>query len=441
MPETTFCVIPWLHRMTDEQGFHQLCCVGVGEGNQLLNALGERLHISQYLTDEQLLNSPTVKNARAQMLRGEWPVACERCQQAERSAGTSIRQQLNDVHERGRGASLLQRTSADGTLESPVVHYADIRLGNVCNLTCRMCGPVASRLWEPHFNQVQPKAYRLPKGQLKTLSRNNWVKKDSLEWLLNQHLPSLESLHFAGGEPLIVPEMVEALELCIGSGRAAEIQLSYNTNMTVLPEKVTSLWRHFRGVSILCSVDAYGLLNDYIRRPSRWSDIDRNLHMLDQRFDEWNVKWAAVTTTVQIYNVLTISELFEYLRTAGFARIQKAPQLVPLLYPGYLSIQTLPASAKRLARQRLQAVMDRLDAAHEPELGALTGSIRSTLAFMAAADTTSELRDFFAFCASSDQAFGDSWREAVPELARHLDASKDTCEVTGIRRLFDLFGE
>jgi hypothetical protein len=25
-------------------------------------------------------------------------------------------------------------------LDRPIVRFADIRLGNVCNLTCRMCG-------------------------------------------------------------------------------------------------------------------------------------------------------------------------------------------------------------------------------------------------------------------------------------------------------------
>lgn len=58
------CVIPWMHRFTDEQGFHQLCCSAEGDGNILRNARGERLHISQQLTDEQVLNSASVALAR-----------------------------------------------------------------------------------------------------------------------------------------------------------------------------------------------------------------------------------------------------------------------------------------------------------------------------------------------------------------------------------------
>jgi hypothetical protein len=135
----TFCAIPWIHRQTDEQGFHQLCAVAVGDGNNLSNTKGERLHISQQLTDEEVLNSPQVKAVRKQMMRGEWPAACDRCRQTEQSGSTSIRQHLNSQFGQDPQA-LLRRTSEDGLLDRPIVRFADIRLGNVCNLTCRMCG-------------------------------------------------------------------------------------------------------------------------------------------------------------------------------------------------------------------------------------------------------------------------------------------------------------
>jgi sulfatase maturation enzyme AslB (radical SAM superfamily) len=422
----TFCVIPWLHRMTDEQGFHKLCCIAVGEGNSLRNAKGERLHISQKLTDEQVLNSPTAKEVRLQMMRGEWPEVCERCRQREEVSGKSIRHQLNVRFEHGNREELLSQTRADGTLDRPVVRYADIRLGNVCNLTCRMCVPDASRLWAASYNKVQPKSWRRPKAELKALGRNNWVKHESVAWLIEQCLPTAESFNFAGGEPLIIPEMVEALELCVRSGRAGEISLSYNTNLTVLPEKVTSLWPHFHHVSLVCSVDGFGRVNDYIRRPSKWNDIDRNLKAVDRHFEEWNIRWAGVSATVQLHNILTIHELIAYLRNAGFSRLLPLPQLVPLFYPGYLSVQGLPRQAKAVARQRLESEIERAEAGNQgypadpADIAAFIGSIRSVIEFMDAQDTTSGLSDFLFFCRESDRAFGDSWREIAPELAQYL---------------------
>jgi sulfatase maturation enzyme AslB (radical SAM superfamily) len=420
---STFCVIPWIHRHTDEQGFHKLCCIADGVENDLRDSSGERLHVSQKLTDTEVLNSPVMRSTRIQMLRDEWPVACLRCQRTEEAGGESGREYLNERFDNGTYQALVDETAYDGTIVNPMVRYADIRLGNVCNLTCRMCGPIASRLWVPHFNAVQPKAYQIPDAELTILGQNNWVKNESVGWLLEQSLAHIEALHFAGGEPLILPEMVEALEICVSSGRAGEIELSYNTNMTVLPEKVTSLWHHFKSVSILCSIDGFGRMTEYIRRPSKWKDIDRNLRVLDENFEQWKIKWATVTCTTQIYNVLNVDQLFDYLRTAEFKYITPIPQLMPLYYPNYLSTQVLPAATKALARKRLEVEIERAEALGIPGLAGPIGSIRSTIAFMSEVDKTSDLADFLAFCESSDRVFGDSWREAAPELAEQLDAN------------------
>jgi len=383
---------------------------------------GQKLHISQKLTDAQVLNSPLVKSARVQMMEGEWPLACERCRQSEEASDESARKHLNSRFSLSRQTSLLRDTEADGSLQNPVVRYADIRLGNVCNLTCRMCGPIASRLWAENYNEIQPDSYRMAPEELKVLGQNNWVKHESVSWLLEQCLPYLETLHFAGGEPLILPEMVEALELLARSGRAGEISLVYNTNLTVLPEKVTSLWHHFRSVSVLCSVDGFGRMNEYIRRPSKWNDIDSNLRKLDQNFKEWHIDRAAISSTIQIYNVLTIDQLFEYVRSAKFSHLIPVPQLVPLFYPQYLSVQALPASAKAVARQRLERELERAEALNSGDLTVAIASIQATLSFMDAAETMSDLPDFLAFTQSSDRVFGDSLKEAAPELVKHLDA-------------------
>ncbi len=218
----TLCMVPWLHRFTNEQGLHQLCCTGTGPANQLRNEHGQPLDVTQQLTDAELLNSPDVKAVRLAMLRGEWPAACERCRRSEEAGAISNREHMNRRFGHW-SAEARADTAEDGTLDRPRVRYADIRLGNVCNLTCRMCGRSASRLWAEHYNEVQPKKYQVPAQELTFLREHNWVKSRPLAFLMEQCLPSLESLHFAGGEPLIIPEMLEALDLCIQAGRADQI--------------------------------------------------------------------------------------------------------------------------------------------------------------------------------------------------------------------------
>jgi sulfatase maturation enzyme AslB (radical SAM superfamily) len=431
----TFCVIPWMHRFTDEQGYSKLCCVADWETSFLLDESGHRLNVSQMLSDEQVMNSPQAKGARMQMMQGEWPHECGRCRQIESAGATSIRQHWNERFEHGRRAEWLADTAPDGTLGHPVVRYADIRLGNACNLTCRMCSPGASRLWAPVYNQVQPKLYRLPESELVHIRQNNWVKDESVERLIGQSLDGLEAMHFAGGEPLIIPEMVQALEMCIASGRAGEIDLSYNTNLTVLPEKVTSLWKHFKSVSLLCSVDGFERVTEYIRRPSKWADIDRNVRKVDAHYEEWKIRSASLSVTVQIYNILTLHHLLEYLRNAGLKHFRMLPNMVALFDPKYLSIQALPAAAKKVARARLLRELERPEAQAQPGYEFFAGCVASILAYMDEDDKSSHLPDFLEFCDKSDKAFGDSWRDALPELAAVLDPPRRRWNWPGLSSL------
>jgi len=407
-------MIPWLHRFTNEEGLHLVCCTGMGDDNQLRNHDGEALHVNQHLTDEQVLNSPGMKAVRVAMMNGEWPSVCERCRRSEEAGGTSIRQHVNSRFCHWE-ADALSKTATDGTLGEARVRYADIRLGNTCNLTCRMCWPSATSRWIKHYNRVQPKDYRWAEETLDK-HRKSWVKQESAEWLITQCLPTLESLHFAGGEPLIIPEMPRALELCIRSGRADQIDLSYNTNITELPDRVTRLWPHFRSVSLFCSVDGFGALNEYVRRPSKWTDIDRNLRRLEENFEHWKLRNVLCSATVQLYNILQLGELFDYLGS-GFKNVTPVPQLVPLYEPFYLSIENLPPLAKETARRRLMEIRTRAEAREKPGKRVIGGQIDTIIAHMDRKGSPKALMDFLYFSEKSDREFGDSWRNAAPELA------------------------
>ena len=108
-------MIPWLHRFTNEQGFHQVCCAGNGDANFLRDERGRRLHVNHGLTDRQVLNSPDLKAIRLAMLGGEWPTACERCRRAEEAGAVSIRHHFNNLFEHWK-ASALAQTEAGSVL-------------------------------------------------------------------------------------------------------------------------------------------------------------------------------------------------------------------------------------------------------------------------------------------------------------------------------------
>ena len=92
----------------------------------------------------------------------------------------------------------------------------------------------------------------------------------------------IQELYFEGGEPLLIPEHYKILEFLVEEGLARQVNLRYNSNGLELPDKLFKLWDHFKEVRFNFSIDAYAERNDYIRYPSKWSDVEKNLKKLDK---------------------------------------------------------------------------------------------------------------------------------------------------------------
>ena len=218
-----------------------------------------------------------------------------------------------------------------------------------------------------------------------------------------------------------MPEMLRILELCVELRHSQKIALSYNTNLTTLPKRVKTLWPHFRSVNLYCSIDGYGRLNEYIRRPSRWSEIDRNLHEVDQNFRQWKMKSVFISATVQNYNILDLDGLYGYLRSR-FDNILPLPNLVPLYEPKYLCVQSLPTRIKDLAREKLLKEKTHKEyLSRQNELSWLLDNIDSTINFMYQDDLSHNLDDFRTFTRNSDRKFGDDLTKVAPELVSLLE--------------------
>ena len=61
-PSNIFCPIAWLHRYTNEQGLHLLCCVGEGDSNVLRGADG-KARLSNVATGEPTIPEVSVSDS------------------------------------------------------------------------------------------------------------------------------------------------------------------------------------------------------------------------------------------------------------------------------------------------------------------------------------------------------------------------------------------
>ncbi|MGZ3722403.1 MAG: twitch domain-containing radical SAM protein, partial [Bdellovibrionales bacterium] len=267
-----FCALAWVHRFTNVGGEIQVCCTSEETDNNIYSNDGKKMKIGDAYSDEQILNSSYMKNLRKQLLSGEWPEICGRCKVTEEIGGVSRRVDENR-HFASLTGKLLESTAPDGTI--PVeVKSADYRLGNLCNLACRMCNPCSSTPWLKYSQAFAKGSQPFSAEELAEFARMNWYESPKFIAYVKTQLPSLEHLHFAGGEPLINPQMEPLLRQCVDLGVAKNITLTYNTNLTKISDEIKALWPEFKAVHLYISIDAFGKLNDYIRHPSRWSVID-----------------------------------------------------------------------------------------------------------------------------------------------------------------------
>jgi hypothetical protein len=169
-------------------------------------------------------------------------------------------------------------------------------------------------------------------------------QKDFLYDELLAQPEKITHLRFIGGEPLLIKEVVNMMRRLIEKRAASNIALWTITNGTVINEEYLELAQRFKSCDLMLSLDGVGAVNDYIRFPSKWDVIDKNISRLKQM-----VKTKIfVNMTVQAYNILNIVDMIDYCveRDIGF-------QYHLLQYPPYLSTAVLPRHIRDIAADRL----------------------------------------------------------------------------------------
>jgi sulfatase maturation enzyme AslB (radical SAM superfamily) len=353
----TLCPLPWLHRYVHMDGKLHVCCL-TDQGDDprpvITGADGRELHASDLPDVDEVTNSPYMRRVKRQMMEGVWPDMCSRCRAAE-VLGLPSRRNL-ELHPNAElFLELLEQSSDDGS-SPPELNFVDVRMGNTCNLKCRMCHPISSTRLIPDYPAILGRP--LTAAEKAEYTGITWHKDPRIWEALESQLGSVRRIHFAGGEPLIMPGMAELLARCVDSGNAGHITLSYNTNIVRIPPRVLELWPHFEGLSLACSVDGYGPLNEYIRHPSSWRQIHENLVMLDRNAERLRVVALRLHCTVQAYNVLYLDRLYDYV-AQGFDALAPFVVVNPLSDPGFFDVRVLPEDLRDEAERRLERVKEK----------------------------------------------------------------------------------
>ncbi len=350
----TICVLPWNHLYIDNNGIVSPCCFynyDRKENSERHDSIERSASTKNIFTGHQIQLSAEIKKVRAELLAGKKPIGCQTCFKNEPELATSCRTQMNGQYPK----TYLKLKDQQFNVDSPYqIETLDLRFGNRCNLGCRMCTASASETLAEDLREYLGRNFDESK-----LQNTDWYKdRDFLESLANQ-LPGLKTIYIAGGEPFLIPEAWDFLEMIVQKGIAKNVTLQYHTNLTLLPERAKSLWNEFKNVELLFSIDGIGRVFEYIRYPAKFSTIENNMVKLDLDFYEYNIDSAAVQMTVQAYNIFEIPHLFHWLQT--FTHIDHYPILSILDSPHELSLSAIPANIRQSAAREIDNFLSELD--------------------------------------------------------------------------------
>jgi radical SAM protein with 4Fe4S-binding SPASM domain len=327
----TFCVVPWIHLNPEPDGKVKPCCAYFD---------GKPFPTLQNNTLEEIWNGDTQKEIRRQFLSNETPNGCKSCVQREDSYGHSLRMAMNERFEKYIEPAK-QNTEIDGTYNKFELVYWDFRFSNICNFKCRMCGHTCSSQWYeetvPYFNDGRPK-----------ILDKSYYGKDLMIYV-NEFIDIVEEIYFAGGEPLLMTEHYEILDMLVEKERF-DVFLRYNTNLSTLKYKsydLINIWKKFKKVEIYASIDGFGENAEYSRHGTDWPKIEKNLIAIINSGLE-----VRIAMTVNVFNIFHIPDLLLYLVNIGVDLKIVVPTI--LSFPLNYKISILPDDIKLKIKETFQ---------------------------------------------------------------------------------------
>ncbi len=362
---STFCPLAWNSINLRNNGDLRICCntnsyspkkgIMRKEDGTPYNAGRDDLNDAR--------NAEIIKDVRVSMMKGEWNPECERCRQEEVNGIRSRREYESEDWDLTLEEAM-EKTNEDGSIDPSDfdLEFFDIRYGNFCNLKCRMCGPTDSHMWySDHVALYNTTKYKdthdliqltkNEKGKWST-DQYDWFKNSNFYWNnFEKHTGKAKKLYIVGGEPLIIEEHFESLERLIAAGRAKDIQIEYNSNLTNVTDRIMKIWENFKQVRIGVSIDGYGDVFEYQRTPAKWPSVYKNMKKLNDN-PNINLKgWFAFTVTP--FNVFHLPEFMKWkLEESGLTRFNPITGPRPVITqhmchsPKYYNVKVLPQMLK-----------------------------------------------------------------------------------------------
>lgn len=212
------------------------------------------------------------------------------------------------------------------------LHTVDVRWTNLCNFSCVYCGPDFSSKWASELTI-----------DIKT---PNDIKKEEFKNYIFERVEQLKHVYLAGGEPLLMKENLEFLQLL--KEKNPTVNLRINTNLSKVDTGIFDLVCNFKNVHWIVSVESMESEYNYIRHGGNWNDFLDNLKVIQKLGHKISFNMLHF-----VLNYRSIFDCIDYLKTLGFHN--NSFVVGALLEPDYLNIRHLPDDMLNCVKEILKS--------------------------------------------------------------------------------------
>lgn len=322
--KSTFCIRPFNSILIKTDGYIVPCCKIKSTPYNL------KTHdVDQYWSSDYL------SNLREKFLKDEKPDECKNCWDQEKIGMKSHRYDSNWQYRTIFKKNYFKNLQSIKKYNLPYPEDVELNITNICNLSCQMCsGKYSSKLLIENnyleFDKLKQSDYDLDEK-----------KKYKIKQIASH---DLKLLNLIGGEPLVNKFILTLLEESVASGQSKKITLHITTNGTTCNERIIKLLREFKLLRIMFSMESVGKYNNYMRYPSNWENIEKNIN----QFKKLNNAYLYINTVIQNLNILYLEPLIEFAHNNNiFLNFSR------LIHPSYLQLDNLPVDVIKKSYEKL----------------------------------------------------------------------------------------
>jgi MoaA/NifB/PqqE/SkfB family radical SAM enzyme len=216
----------------------------------------------------EIWNGPVATKFRKDFHKGNLPISCHECINLNNFAIRKHKTQKID--------NLKQ--------ENDTIVHADITLGNICQLSCTMCGPTFSHTWAKIKNQPN-RVWHMSETQIDDLLEN---------------LQTVKDIEIKGGDPFNMPHFDYFIDKIVSIN--PEVNLTTLTSGVYMSDHHIEKLKKLENFQLGISVEATGELYKYIRGGSH--SFDTVVDNLKKAKDKGLIKdFLHISSTLSLYNI------------------------------------------------------------------------------------------------------------------------------------------